>query len=151
MSPPQNTKKTHDIVDARESLAKQVQQDFYFAMKLHGKFLNDIKKHQSLENWIDSTIANTRKALNTYSNLPATEDVKKTSLRSGLKAILNRKHHEPRIDASGKDLEACHSSLLAAITILSQFELADIANYMAARKAQENNRACSMPPRALKP
>ncbi|KAF4440181.1 hypothetical protein FACUT_3704 [Fusarium acutatum] len=151
MSTPQNTRETHGSVDARESLANQVQHDIDFAKTLSERFLCHILKHKSLEEWIHISITNTRKALNMYNDLTAMEDIKKINPRSGLKAIFNRKHHEPSIDACGKNLKTCHSSLLAAITILSQFELVDIANEIAASKDRAKNRACSMPPRALKP
>ncbi|KAI7758652.1 hypothetical protein LZL87_007043 [Fusarium oxysporum] len=151
MSISQNTKKTHDNVWEHGSLAHRVRHDIDFAETLNEKFLDSILKHESLGVWIRISISQTKEALEKYNNLAPMEDAKQTT-RSDLKAIINRKQHERSLDACWKTLITCHSSLLAVIAIMSQFELVDIPNKIAASKDRKNSpRACSMPPSALNP
>ncbi|KAF5631632.1 uncharacterized protein FTJAE_7833 [Fusarium tjaetaba] len=126
-------------------LVEQTTHDLQYAKKLRTSLFTLGSEHDGTLAWINGTVDRTEAALKEYSNNVPREDTKKATLG----ALAQKLQDQKKWEEWGKTLGASHSSLVAAINVMHQIQPRNAAEV--AKEKKDPVRACSMPPRSLKP
>ncbi|KAF4960975.1 hypothetical protein FGADI_625 [Fusarium gaditjirri] len=126
-------------------LAEQATHDLQYAKKLRTSLFDLAPDHDDTLAWINGTIHATEVALEGYQKNIPKEDAKNATLR----ALIQKMQDQKKWEEWGKALGASHSSLVAAINVIHQMKPRKAAE--GAKEKKDPARACSMPPRSLKP
>ncbi|KAF5705580.1 hypothetical protein FMUND_12020 [Fusarium mundagurra] len=126
-------------------LVEQTKHDLQYAKKLRTSLFTLASEHDDTLAWINGTIDRTGAALKEYSKNVPKEDIEQATLR----ALAQKLQDQKKWEEWGKTLGASHSSLVAAINVMHQIQPRNAAEV--AKEKKDPTRACSMPPRSLKP
>ncbi|KLO90400.1 uncharacterized protein LW93_5862 [Fusarium fujikuroi] len=126
-------------------LVELIKHDLQYAKRLRTSLFTLASERDDTLAWINGTIDRTEAALEEYSKNVPKEDIEKATLRTLVQKLQDQKQWEEW----GKTLGASHLSLVAAINVIHRIKPGNAAEVTKEKK--DPTRACSMPPRSLKP
>ncbi|KAM0078623.1 hypothetical protein ACKRZS_009348 [Fusarium odoratissimum] len=126
-------------------LAEQTMYHLQYAKKLRTSLFTLASEHDDTLVWINGTIHRTEVALEEYQKNVPKEDVKNATLR----ALVRKMQDQKKWEEWAKALGASHSSVVATINVMHHMKPRNAGEV--GKEKKDPIRACSMPPRSLKP